>query len=113
MSQLSNSIHGARGYALIVEFDQKLASTYQRYVEEHQLDTVIARDGGAARASFEARGAPALLLSDLSLAVADGLTLARELRHLPNGKTSAVILYSAFPEIRERVEAETSGLDVV
>src|SRR4051812_31798908 len=112
MPQLSNAIHGARGYALIAEFDQRLALSYQQYLEDYQLDTVIVRDGGAARTTFGTRGAPAVLLADLSLPMVDGLSLVRELRRLPNGKNTVVVLYSAFPEIRGGAAQETSGLDI-
>ena len=68
------------GYALIAEFDRQRAELYRQAAADHGLEAVVVRDGDAAKATFESRGAPALLITDLSLPGSDGFNLIRDLR---------------------------------
>jgi diguanylate cyclase (GGDEF)-like protein len=87
-------------YALIAEFDPQRAAIYRRAVEEHQLETVVVRDGDSARNVLQTRGAPRLLLTDLSLPQTDGFGLIAELRRISPPDRTAVLVFSAFSELR-------------
>src|SRR5688500_10757600 len=67
-------------YALIAEFDRQQTEVYRKSVEQQGIDAVIVRDGDAARRVLQARGAPILLICDLSLPQADGFSVIAELR---------------------------------
>jgi diguanylate cyclase (GGDEF)-like protein len=87
-------------YALIAEFDKRCAALYREGAEALGLEAVVVRDGNAAKAILQTRGAPSLLITDPSLPGSDGFSLITELRRrFPTSKTAVVIL-SAFAELR-------------
>src|SRR5262245_25939742 len=69
-----------RAYALVAEPDSTRAVLYRQVVEEEGFAVVITRDGQAALAELASRGAPALLVANLSLARTDGFALLAALR---------------------------------
>jgi len=87
-------------YALIAEFDPQQAAIYRRTVEAHGLEAVLVRDGDSAREALWTRGAPALLISDLSLPQADGFSLIADLRRICPPDRTAVLVFSAFAALR-------------
>jgi diguanylate cyclase (GGDEF)-like protein len=100
-----------RAYALIAEFDRQQAALYRRLVEDLGFEAVVVRDGSAAGAVLQARGAPPLLVADASLPGSDGFTLITELRQLV-AKDTAVVVFSAFPDLRQAAANLLLGLDV-
>ena len=87
-------------YALIAEFDRQRAELYREVVEEQRLEPVLVRDGKAARRMLQSRGAPALLLCDLSLPYTDGFSLIKELRQISPPERTAIIVCSGFADLR-------------
>ena len=87
-------------YALIAEFDSQRAAIYRRAVEAHQLEAVLVRDGDSAREVLQTRGAPVLLICDLSLPQADGFTLIADLRRISPPDRTAILIFSVFAELR-------------
>jgi diguanylate cyclase (GGDEF)-like protein len=87
-------------YALIAEFDPQRAAIYRKCVEALQLEAVVVRDGDAAKDVLQMREAPALLVSDLSLPKSDGFALIAALRRLSPPDRTAIVVYSAFAELR-------------
>ena len=75
-------------YALIAEFDPQQTAIYHQCLERHGLEAVLVRDGRAAARVLRARGAPTLLICDLSLPQADGFSVIAELR-----RTDPKLLY--------------------
>ncbi len=87
-------------YVLIAELDRQWADLCRDAVRDQHVEAVIARDGNAAKRLLEARGAPLLLITDLSLPGSDGFSLIRDVREISPPERTAVIVCSAFPEFR-------------
>ena len=87
-------------YVLIAEFDPQQAAIYREAVERHGIEAVLVRDGAAASRVLQTRGAPSLLISDLSLPQADGFSVIAELRHLAAPEQSAILVFSAHAPLR-------------
>lgn len=87
-------------YALIAEPDPRRAAEYLALLAELGLDAAVTRDGVEAQAVLQHRGPPALLVTELALPRMDGFALLTELRALaPRGPT-AVLVATAFDELR-------------
>ena len=87
-------------YALIAEFDPQQTALYRQSVERHALEAVIVRDGTAAGRVLQSRGAPILLICDLSLPQADGFSVIANLRRLSPPDRSAILVFSAHNALR-------------
>ena len=87
-------------YALIAEPDPGRSRMYQNLVLQHGLEPVSRRDGNAAHQILQSRGAPALLLTDLSLSLSDGFSLLRELRKTASSQVTPAVVLSAFSGLR-------------
>ncbi len=87
-------------YALIAEFDPQRAAAYREVVEAQGLKAVSVRDGDAARRVLQSHGAPSLLITDLSLPNTDGFSLITDVRRLSPQDRTAILVFSAFPELR-------------
>ena len=85
---------------LIAEFDSQQAAIYRQSVERHAIEPVLVRDGIAASRVLQARGAPVLLICDLSLPQADGFSVIAELRRLSPPDRSAILVFSAHTALR-------------
>jgi diguanylate cyclase (GGDEF)-like protein len=92
---------GADGYVLIAEFDPARASMYRQVLAEAGLEAIAVRDGDAARTVLDSRGAPKLLVTDLSLPRTDGLTLVKHLRQIASPQEAPVLVLSAFASLRD------------
>jgi diguanylate cyclase (GGDEF)-like protein len=88
------------GYALIAEFDPQQTAIYRKSIERHGMEAVLVREGSAATRVLQMRGAPTLLISDLSLPQADGFSLIAELRRMSPPDQTAVLVFSAHRELR-------------
>jgi diguanylate cyclase (GGDEF)-like protein len=87
-------------YVLIAELDRQWAELGRDAVKDQRIEAVIVRDGNAAKRLLEARGAPLLLITDLSLPGSDGFSLIRDVREISPPEKTAVIVCSAFAEFR-------------
>jgi CheY-like chemotaxis protein len=87
-------------YALIAETDPARSTFYGDLVRAEGLEPVATRDGLEALDALKRRGAPALIVTDLSLPRADGFALLREARRLSPQEPSPAIVISAFRELR-------------
>lgn len=99
-------------YALIAEFDRQRAELYREVVEAQRLEVVIARDGHAATRLLRTRGAPVLVLTDLSLPYSDGFSLIKDLRQISPPDRTAIIVCSAFAELRAAAWELRGGLGI-
>jgi diguanylate cyclase (GGDEF)-like protein len=87
-------------YALVAEFDPQQTAIYRQCLDRHGLEAVLVRDGRAASRVLRARGAPTLLICDLSLPRADGFSVIAELRRLAPPELSAILVFSAHAALR-------------
>jgi diguanylate cyclase (GGDEF)-like protein len=87
-------------YILIAEFDCQQTAVYRQFVERHAIESVVVRDGIAASRVLQARGAPLLLICDLSLPGADGFSVIAEMRRLSPAVRSAILVFSAHSVLR-------------
>ena len=87
-------------YVLIAEFDPQQTAIYRQCLRGHGLDAVLVRDGRAASRVMQARGAPTLLICDLSLPQSDGFSVIAELRRIAPPEISAILVFSAHPALR-------------
>ena len=80
-------------YVLIAEYDLHRAAIYAQLVNDEGLEALVSRDGREATAIVNRRGAPALLILELSLPFADGLAVLTDVRaSLPAGTCPAIVL---------------------
>ena len=87
-------------YVLIAEFDPQQTAIYRQSVERHAIEPVLVRDGAAASRVLQSRGAPILLICDLSLPQADGFSVIAELRRLSPPDQSAILVFTAHTALR-------------
>ena len=87
-------------YALVAEFDPQQTAIYRQCLDRHGLEAVLVRDGSAASRVLRARGAPTLLICDLSLPQSDGFSVIAELRRMAPPELSAILVFSAHPALR-------------
>jgi len=88
------------GYVLIAVPNATRAATWRQVAMETGHPVVVVRDGEEAQAQITMKGAPLLLVTDLSLPRVDGFSVVKTLRQQPRGDTSAVIVVSAFQPLR-------------
>src|SRR5512132_71901 len=91
-----------RGYALLAEPDLRLLHVLLTIVKAHKLEPVPTRDGALARAALRERGAPTILITNLSLARLDGFALLAELREIAGPSVSAAVVISSSMDMRAR-----------
>ncbi|QSQ25441.1 diguanylate cyclase [Pyxidicoccus parkwayensis] len=89
-------------YALIAEPDPGRAAVLLALVRDEGLEGVVARDGEAAQEAVRQRGSPRLLITDLALPRVDGFVLLSWLREREDAASTAVVVVTAFDELRVR-----------
>jgi GGDEF domain-containing protein/CheY-like chemotaxis protein len=87
-------------YALIADLDRQWAEFCRNAVEAQHLEAIVVRDGNAATRVLHTRGAPILVITDLSLPFTDGFSLIGEVRRLSPPDKTAIIVCSSFAEFR-------------
>lgn len=88
------------GYGLIASIDPARGESYRQVVAGAGLEPIVTRDGDSARAAIQARGAPGLLVTELSLPHSDGFRLLGELRQVAGPEETPAIVVSAFADLR-------------
>ena len=99
-------------YALIAEPDGSQAQIYRHIALAEGFDVEMVRDGAAALRLLRSAGAPALLISELSLPGADGFALLTELRKLAPAGASPAVVVSAFRELRDAAMKQRDALGI-
>jgi diguanylate cyclase (GGDEF)-like protein len=99
-------------YALIAEFDRQRAELYREVVEGQRLEAVVVRDGNSATRVLRARGAPTLLITDLSLPYSDGFSLIRGVRQISPPEKTAILACSVSAELRAAAWGLRGGLGI-
>lgn len=102
----------AQPYVLIAMSNTSRAAALRTTALEVADDVVMASDGAAATQLMARRGAPKLLIADLSLPTLDGFALVRHLRQSAPKTRSAVIVISAHETLRAAARdlADTLGI---
>jgi diguanylate cyclase (GGDEF)-like protein len=80
--------------------------------ETLRLETIVVRDGDDAVQEITRRGAPAVLVVDLSLPRVDGFTIVRKLRRQMQDRSTHVVVVSAHESLRvaARELSQTLGI---
>lgn len=102
-------------YILIAMPNVTRAAAYRAAISSTAFETILVRDGDEAKQQIIRRGAPALLILDLSLPRIDGFELLRELRqHAPAVDAGAIVVsgHSAIRAAARRL-AEPLGISRV
>lgn len=92
---------------LVVEDEQVAREALARFLELEGHSVATAGDGAAALTALSAFS-PDIVITDLSMPVMDGLTLARRIRALPNASRIGVLLMSANDPQETRMAACTA-----
>jgi PAS domain S-box-containing protein len=101
-----------RPYALIATQEASTARLLSDLTEAEGLEPVVVREGAEARTLIGRLGAPALLITELSLPRADGFTLLGELRRLAPAERSPALVLSAIASFRATAESLSQDLGI-
>jgi diguanylate cyclase (GGDEF)-like protein/PAS domain S-box-containing protein len=99
-------------YALIADPDKSQAEIYRHIALAEGFDVQVVRDGDAALSLLRSLGAPALLITELSLARRDGFELLAELRKLASAESSPAVVVSAFRALRDQAMQQKDALGI-
>ncbi|MCA1825312.1 MAG: diguanylate cyclase [Myxococcales bacterium] len=88
-------------YALIAEPDPAQAQLYGHIAAAEGLEVKLVRGAAEALAFVQLAGAPALTITELSLAGTDGFQLIEEIRKLASEEHAPVVAISAFRALRD------------
>ena len=99
---------GDRGTVLIAEDDRRVRQSVARALRIEGYDVTAVADGAAALAAHTARR-PDLLVLDVSMPNADGLSVCRTLRE--QGNDTQILMLTARHEVTDRVAGLDAGAD--
>ncbi len=100
------------GYVLIAVSNAGRAAAFRSAAAELAADVVVASDGAAAKQVIARRGAPRLLLADLSLPAFDGVALVRHLRQAAPPTRASAIVVSAHEALRSAARDLSESLGI-
>jgi diguanylate cyclase (GGDEF)-like protein len=101
------------GYVLIATPNVSRAGTYRNLVLELGYEVVVVRDGQDAHACLaSARGAPVLLVADLSLPKLDTFALLKYLRRDASLERTSIIVVSAYEQLRSSARSMADALGI-
>src|SRR5688572_10862263 len=92
------------GYGLIASLDPARGEGLRQAVAGAGLEPLVTRDGDEARAALRRRGAPGLMVTELSLPRFDGFRLLETLRRVASVDETPAIVVSAFAPLRDAAE---------
>ena len=96
---------------LIVEDDLDIAELVARYLEKAGFVTERATSGREALTAIAAR-APGLLILDLMLPHVDGLEVCRQMKQVPELRSTRIIALTAFSQDEYRERAAKAGCEL-
>jgi CheY-like chemotaxis protein len=96
---------------LLVEDNEQNLELFQFLLEEGGHEVRVARDASQARAAFSAKPVPHVVLMDMHLPGADGLTLVAELRRAPELQRVPVVALTAHAMRGDRERFLAGGCD--
>jgi phosphoserine phosphatase RsbU/P len=96
---------------LIADDDAALRHGLQVQLERWGYEAVVCADGASARDVLNGDAPPLLAILDWSMPGADGVTLCREIRAVPELSTTYVILLTAHDSREQIVEGLSGGAD--
>ena len=96
---------------LIADDDAALRHGLQVQLERWGYETIVCADGAAARRVLTGEAPPLLAILDWNMPGADGVTLCREIRAVPELSTIYVILLTAHDSLDQIVEGLSGGAD--
>jgi diguanylate cyclase (GGDEF)-like protein len=99
-------------YAVIAELDRQWAERCRDAVEAQRVEAVVVRDGNTAARLLQSRGAPVLLVTDLSLPNKDGFSLISDIRQTAPPEKTAIIACSAIAEFRTAASGLRGSLGI-
>lgn len=100
-------------YTLVAIPNLSRATTFRTVAAESlRLESIVVRDGDDALHEIARRGAPALLIIDLSLPRVDGFTVIRRLRRHAHEQQTHVIAVSAHESLRAAARELASSLAI-
>jgi diguanylate cyclase (GGDEF)-like protein/PAS domain S-box-containing protein len=99
-------------YALIAEPDPSQSQLYTHLAKAEGFEVRVARDGATALSMVRQHGAPALTITELSLARLDGFRLIEEIRKLSPEEYAKVVVISAFRALRDAAVAQKERLGI-
>jgi diguanylate cyclase (GGDEF)-like protein len=88
------------------------AAVYRSIASEFGAEVVVVRDGLDAQACVAERGAPVLLITELSLPKLDAFALVKNLRRDAPPDRTGVIVVSAYEQLRSAAQAMTESLGI-
>lgn len=100
-------------YVLIAISNVARATAFRHVASESlRLESVVVRDGDDAIDEISRRGAPALLIIDLSLPRMDGFTVVRRVRRTASETPTRVIVVSAHESLRAAARELSGSLGI-
>ncbi|MBI2920236.1 MAG: diguanylate cyclase [Planctomycetes bacterium] len=99
-------------YCLIAQTDLRLAARCRRVAASEWLEPICTRDGAGALRLLKERGAPLVLIADVSLPRVDGLALVREFRRIAGGAPAPALVTAASAGLRSAVREHAGELGV-
>jgi two-component system response regulator MprA len=91
-----------KGRVLVVDDDVRTARLLARLLEEDGFDVEVSSDGASAIARLSRSPAPEVLVTDLRMPHADGLSVARYARSL--NARMPVFIVTGYPELATDIE---------
>jgi len=99
-------------YGLVVMPDQEMRKRCGDILREEGVHVVAVEDGHAVKAVLEARGAPRVVVTELSLPIVDGFAMIAELRRRFSPDQTAVVVFSAFDQLRNSASEQRERLGI-
>ena len=102
-----------RAYVLVAISNMSRAALFQRIVTDSlQLNAAVVRDGEDALQEMSKRGAPSLLIVDLSLPRVDGFAVVRKLRRQTTEADTRVVVVAAHESLRAAARELSTSLSI-
>src|SRR5215468_6378124 len=99
-------------YGLVASVNRGRGELYGQIVAQAGLEPVVTRDGAAAEQMLRDRGAPGLVVTELSLPHTDGFKLLGALRAMAGPDESPAIVITGFAEMRQAAERMKDQLGI-
>ena len=113
MSQVLQNVRDrSTQYVLVAMPSLTRADLYRSAIGELGLSVVVVRDGQDAHTCLTERGAPSLMIVDLSLPKLDAFALLKQLRRDASAERTGVIVVSAYEQLRAAARTMSESLGI-